>query len=411
MRANLFSAVAICVCLAAPFFGGCAARKGQAGADTMASTSTEVGENATLQAELGQRNQEVTDMRAEIAQLRQHEDDLTQRLKQALRNSPGKTISDHPQRGEPAQPAQEASIKELQDELRRERQKRMQLEQQLARLKAETSSPPFPAAAAVPAAKPVEPVAESHPAEVALPVPKPLAESDLASEPPAPAPLHVEAPPPHVEAPPAQIEPPPPRHDLARDAVPSSDVAAEVAALRTRGIEQESQHQEAMASLSQVLDADRKRQEDLEAQIIALRTGAPGTEGAVAADSNEVRHLQTRLEEERHKNAELTAKLKLAGRVTDLVFRMQNQANPQAAPPRNPQVSQQDNFGPAGPGPNAPNQPYTNEEGNVHQPSGPRVPNVRPRDAGNPDQAEVPQIEQPPVFPDGPVQTEETTQD
>jgi hypothetical protein len=197
--------------------------------------------------------------------------------------------------------------------------------------------------------------------------------------------------------------------------VPSSDVAAEVAALRTRGIEQETQHQDAMASLAQVLDADRKRQEDLEAQIIALRTGAPGTEGAVAADSNEVRHLQNRLEEERRKNAELTAKLKLAGRVTDLVFRMQNQANPQAAAPANPrfpQVSQQDDRGPGGlRGPNAPNQPYINEEGNVNQPSGPRVPNVRPRGAGNPDQAEVPQVEQPPVFPDGPVQTEETTQD
>jgi hypothetical protein len=182
-----------------------------------------------------------------------------------------------------------------------------------------------------------------------------------------------------------------------------------VAALRERGIEQETRHQEAMTGLARVLDADRRRQEDLEAQIVSLRGGAPGTEGAVAADTNEVHHLRTRLQEERRRNAELTAKLKLASRVTDLVFRMQNQGGSQAVPPvvpPPPRVSQRD------PGPNAPDQPYIDRRGEVNQPAAPREPAVAPPDAVEEAvEPEVPHVEVPPMFPRGEVETEEVTQD
>ncbi len=440
IRAERVGTIAIYVCLAASFVGGCAAPKGQSGLGS--SNSDTAALEAELQqrnAELGERDQEVGDLKAEIDRRRQHEEDLTERLKQALRSSPGKTIVDHPTTGESAARVDEATIKQLQNELRAERQKRAELEHQLAQLKTETSSPPLSAGVAAPAAPIVpaksieEPAAEvakpaSPPHEVPPPAPHEVVKIDvpqLAAPPPVietelPA-EHVEPPPPPVPAPAPVVEaPPPPAPPPAPVQAPPSQAAeyttttttstetveVEVVALRTRGVEQETHHQEVMASLAQVLDSDRRKQEDLEAQIIALRTGAPGTEGAVAADGNEVTHLRSRLEQERRKNAELTAKLKLAGRVTDLVFRMQNQGRPQAAQPF-PQLSQQQ----GGPGPNAPNQPYINQDGEVNQPIDPRVPNVRPRDVGGPDQNDVPQIEQPPVFPDGPVETEETTQD
>jgi hypothetical protein len=406
MRAKLSHAVAIYVSLALPLVGGCSARKGQPGpVDASINNSAEAGETAALEAALATQSKEVVDLNAEIDRLRSREDQLTDQLKQALRSRPGKTISDQPKPGD-STPAAEATIKKLQDDLRIERQKRTQLEQQLAHLKVETSKPPIPETAGVAPAKPIPPALLPAP-------PHPIAEAEIPNEHIQPA--APEAPPvPVVAARPSRVEAPPPPNDLARALpLPSGEQAGEVASLRTRGIEQETKHQEAMASLSQVLDADRRRQEDLEAQLVALQTGAPGTEGAVSADSAEVHHLRTRLEDERRKNAELTAKLKLAGRVTDLVFRMQNQAAPQPPAPsqgsRFPEISQ---MGPDGPGPNSPHQPYTNEDGEVHQPIPPRERNIEgPDQIGGPQQNEVPQAEVPPVFPQGDVQTEETTQD
>jgi hypothetical protein len=410
MRANLSHAIAIYVSVAVALLSGCTAKRGQAGpVEPMVSDSAEAGETAALEAALTAQTKEVADLNGEIDRLRQREDELTQRLKQALRSRPGKTISDRPKAGEAA-PAPEATIKQLQDELRNERQRRVQLEQQLNQMRVETSKPPLPVTAGVEPAKPIPPA-------LLPPAAQPIAETSLPEEEIAPPPAPVVHAAPQIETAPPQVEAPPPAHEVTRAMpLPSGDEAAEIASLRTRGVEQESKHQEAMASLSQVLDADRRRQEDLEAQIVALRTGAPGTEGAVSGDSNEVHHLRSRLEEERRKNAELMAKLKLAGRVTDLVFRMQNQGAPAPAsqpplPPRShfPQVSQ---TGPDGPGPNSPHQPYTNDEGEVNQPIVPRSRDVEaPDEIDGPEQNEVPQAEVPPVFDDGPNVVEETTQD
>lgn len=427
MRAKLI--VAIFVSLAMALLAGCTASRAPAGqSETI--VLTDHGDTAALEAELATQSKEVTDLNAEIDRLRSREAELTDQLKQALRSRPGKTISEKPKTADAAtSPAAETTIKQLQDELKVERQKRVQLESQLAQLKRETSQPPIPPVAGVAPAQPIAPAPPvKQMAEAPLPEPPhPIAEAELPAERIEPA-----APPPPAE-PVAdhatQIAPPPP-HEVAQEVdrnLPAShgEEAVQIAALRTRGIEQETAHQEAMTSLAHVLDADRRRQEDLEAQLVALRSGAPGTEGAVTADTNEVHHLRSRLEEERRKNAELMAKLKLAGRVTDLVFRMQNQGSPpgvgaprpQSVPPgapRPPEVSQmaRDPMGPDGPGPNSPHQPYTNEEGEVNQPIAPRARDFRgPDRVDGPDQLEVPQAEVPGVFPEGDVQTEETTQD
>lgn len=404
------------VALFAMFLGGCAS------AAQPIAPAAPPPPDVALQAELAEKNEEVDSLRAEIDRLRQRETDLTTELKQALRSTPGKTISDRP--AADAEAVSEATIRELQDALNRERAHRQQLEEQLARLKRETSSPPIPLAAAPAPASPTTADAEPPSPIAAIPAPpRPIVEiivpPELKAAPPPtdepakatagepkPPPALASAPP---EAPlepeaPLAPEPPPP----GREAPPPSKVETqEIAALRARAVDQETRHQEAMSSLARVLDADRRRQEDLEAELVALRSGAPGTEGAVAADSTELNHLRTRLEEERRRNAELTAKLKLASRVTDLVFRMQNQDQQAPAYPPRTELSQTE------PGANAPDQPYVDPRGNVNQPIAPEVPEVDGAGAaavpevGGPDSVEIP-----PVFENqGPDVVEEVTQD
>lgn len=406
MRANQLIAV--------PFWAGAALITG---ACTPASSRPPVeivvieagpeGDAAALRAELGERSREVEDLKAEIDHLRLREEDLTERLRQALRRSPGRTISDRPLETEGA--ASEATIRDLQATLRDERAKRQKLETQLAQLRIETSTPPLPDARPLAVPEPEieapEPVVEASLPPPAAPLEEDVLEEVVSEEPAEPAPpLQV-----------AAVSPPPypaPEPRASSALPPGAGLTVEIEALRMRGIEQETRHQEAIANLARVLDADRRRQEDLEAQLAALSSGAPGTEGALAADSNELSHLRGRLEEERRRNAELTAKLKLAGRVTDLVFRMQQQpqaAPAQAPPPAYPRYSQQDLF----PDPNAADQPYIDREGNVNQPIAPEVPAVEaPEGVGEVGQPSVPGVEQPGVFGDrGPVVVEEVTQD
>lgn len=382
MRANQCIATPFCLALAALLFAGCAAQSSQPPVPPLVIDGTAGGETAALKAELDERNREVEDLKAEIDHLRLREEDLTERLKVALRRSPGKTLSDTPLETAGA-PSSDETIKQLQERLRGERAKRQQLETQLAQLRVETSSPPIPEARLI---QPPSEVAKRSPDTTVPPPLVPLEVVDLTEE----EPEEPAAAPPPIEV--ASLPPPAPKPPSPLNQLQEGDVAA----LRTRGIEQETRHQEAIASLARVLDADRRRQEGLEAQIAALNSGAPGTAGALAADSNELAHLRGRLEEERRRNAELMAKLKLAGRVTDLVFRMQQQPAPAAqAAPAYPRYSQEDLFG----NPNAPDQPYTDDEGNVHQPIEPEVPDARgPRGVEESGEVEAPAVEQPGVF-------------
>jgi len=82
-----------------------------------------------------------------------------------------------------------------------------------------------------------------------------------------------------------------------------------------------------LASIEQDLAASKQREAELR-QTIESSQGAAG--GSIADTVSGLRTensaLQLRLDEEHQRNAELNAKLQLAQRVTDLIFRMQNNA-------------------------------------------------------------------------------------
>jgi hypothetical protein len=89
-----------------------------------------------------------------------------------------------------------------------------------------------------------------------------------------------------------------------------------------------------LASIQQDLEASKRREAALRE---ALQDSAPGDRGASLVDAvsglrAENSALQLRLDDEHRRNADLTAKLQLATRVTDLIFRMQTAgAQPVAA--------------------------------------------------------------------------------
>jgi chromosome segregation ATPase len=87
-----------------------------------------------------------------------------------------------------------------------------------------------------------------------------------------------------------------------------------------------------LASIEQDLAASKQR----EAALRQTLESAQGAAGVPLADTvsglrTENSALQLRLDEEHRRNAELHAKLQLAQRVTDLIFRMQNNAAPPVA--------------------------------------------------------------------------------
>jgi DNA repair exonuclease SbcCD ATPase subunit len=94
-----------------------------------------------------------------------------------------------------------------------------------------------------------------------------------------------------------------------------------------------------LASIQQDLEASKQREAELRQSLEA----AQGPDGVSLADAvanlrSENSALQTRLDEEHRRNGDLSAKLQLATRVTDLIFKMQSaSAQPvaaAAAPPR-----------------------------------------------------------------------------
>ena len=92
----------------------------------------------------------------------------------------------------------------------------------------------------------------------------------------------------------------------------------EVAALKER-------QRRVLASIQQDLAASQQRETELRTAL----EQSSGSDGVSLADSvtnlrAENAALQRRLDEEHRQNGELTSKLKLAGRVTDLIFKMQS---------------------------------------------------------------------------------------
>ena len=88
-----------------------------------------------------------------------------------------------------------------------------------------------------------------------------------------------------------------------------------------------------MASIRQDLEASREREAELRATLERTQ-GSDGAalSGEVTGLRAENAALQRRLDEEHKRNQALAQKLKLAGRVTDLIFKMQSSGAVQAAP-------------------------------------------------------------------------------
>ncbi len=121
---------------------------------------------------------------------------------------------------------------------------------------------------------------------------------------------------------------------------PGQTDAGDDAGLRARVERLQAERQEAVDGLSRSLAASQQRTAELEAELATARAAAPspagGGENGVTGEQEmasvraENSALRAQLDEEHRRTQELAGKLKLAARVTDLIFKMQAQ---QAAPP------------------------------------------------------------------------------
>jgi chromosome segregation ATPase len=312
-------AFALCGCLAAvgAGMGGCAHEvvnsagpsaalsqpEGTSEQTAAAELASEREHTAALEAVLDDFSRDIAKLHIEISRLHEREAQLSL------------AVEGTPQRAAPA-PADAAAAAEanariaaLEGELAQERQRRTDVEEQLARLKAETAAPPF--------GKPPD-LEEMARLRNELEQERSQRESLL---------LQV-----------AEL-----RRQL--DDTPRVQPTAEAdGKLRARMVELENRHQEAMASLARTLESERKRNDELADQLSSARTQAAAVvqqaalAPVVATDDKAFRaegaRLRSQLEEERLRNAELAAKLKLAGRVMDLIFRLQPQGAETAPAPQ-----------------------------------------------------------------------------
>ncbi len=327
MRADWIVVVGVCLATLGGGVVGCASRTVRPVADTSAASA---GLGADLAAErdhaialktaLEDSAAEIAKLRTEVGQVRAREAELRSTLEQARGQAP--SAAKPPSSPQAPSKLLADRIASLEQEISRERQRRSELETELARLKEETSSRPF--ATAGKGDGDIE-----------------LLRRQLDEERSERRRLMGEF---------NEIQ------DKAREATRGQPAAATtsspvVRALRARLIELESRQQEAMVSLARTIAADRKREEQLTEQLSAatvqVERPAPvapvapivaaitdsGVTAAGAEAAGENARLRSMLEEERQRNAELHAKLKLASRVTDLLFRMQKQESDGAPPP------------------------------------------------------------------------------
>jgi hypothetical protein len=107
-------------------------------------------------------------------------------------------------------------------------------------------------------------------------------------------------------------------------AAPGGASSEEIEALKER-------QRRVLASIQQDLEASRQREAALRQSVEQLQGGgAASLSDAMITLRSQNSALQMRLEEEHQRNRDLTAKLHLAMRVTDLIFRMRQSAEPQA---------------------------------------------------------------------------------
>lgn len=291
--------------------------------------------SAALQKQLEQRLQEVERLRGEVDQLRQHEGELQATLGEVLASR--RTVAAVPARGpaaakgkspEPPGKADAAAaaaiaasagraqreaeaqsagaIAGLRAALADEQQRRERVETELARLKEETSAPPYERSGAI--------------------------DADLAAAKQEVAQLRT-----------ALEDERAARERLARDfralqeRAVTERTAAEAASrdtpqVRTRLQELEEEKQNITQSFNRSLAESQQRAAELERQLALTRStsGPSPGDGDAASVRAENTALRSRLDEEHRRTEALGAKLRIAMRVTDLIFKMQaQQAQPQ----------------------------------------------------------------------------------
>ncbi len=285
---------------------------------------------AALQQQLDQRQQEIEQLRGEVQQLSARENDLRAALDQATsasaaasaaaaggrkpvaprgnvagRDAPtpqqaaGDAASPEATRSAAAAAAQSAAlVSGLQSSLVQEQQLRQHAETELARLKEETSAPPFGSSAGADLAAARQEAADLRTA---------LAEERAT------------------------------RQQLAEDfralqqqaAATNAGAPPEDPAMQSRLRRLEAEKQSLTESFTRSLAESDKRAADLERQLAVAQAGAAATAGADDGNIGSVRDenaaLRSRLDEEHRRTEEMAAKLKVASRVTDLIFKMQAQ--------------------------------------------------------------------------------------
>jgi chromosome segregation ATPase len=97
----------------------------------------------------------------------------------------------------------------------------------------------------------------------------------------------------------------------------SDDDSDEIAALKER-------QRRVLASIQQDLQATQQRERELRATLAQQDSDGVSMADNVTSLRAENAALQQRLDDEHRQNRELASKLKLAGRVTDLIFKMQS---------------------------------------------------------------------------------------
>ncbi len=255
-------------------------------------------EVAALHARLAQTEQRIDELEREVSRLRSREAELQQALADAGRQEPA------PEMALAAPGAvEDGEAARLRAALADEQERRQAAETQLARLREETTSPPLPGAAPDAAALQEEVIAlrqrlaDERSAREALA--RQLAASGRQQEGRA--------------------------HATAEDEATPEELRARIRAL-------EDERSAIVTSFTRNLAASDQRIAELDAQLAtADRTAANAP--ALQKDNAE---LRARLDEERRRTQELAAKLRVAERITDLIFKIQAQQNPRPGAPALP---------------------------------------------------------------------------
>ena len=304
--------------------------------------------SASLQEQLDQRGQEVAQLRTAVEQLRERENELRADLERATATAAAEAAA--PQRANEAagspdaegggpvtpqpiaaqgstgeedpgrtadQATQAALVASLRTALSEEQEHRRRAEMQLVRLKEETSAPLF--APSEPSDADQLAAARQEIADLRTALADERATRERLAE--------------DFRA---------LQERAAQDAARVQDDPPQSAELRGRLERLQAEQEAAVNSFNRSLAASEARVADLEHQLAAARASASGAgmgtdgNGTGNGDGTAIRAenaaLRLRLDEEHRRTKELANKLKLATRVTELIFKMQAQQTAAAAP-------------------------------------------------------------------------------